>query len=66
MGAKGSRYVELTTLPPLHADCLKIWEPQPPGAVIACSGLYSDYFTFCQMLLIYTFYDRVYAMECCM
>jgi hypothetical protein len=26
-GSKGSRCVELTTLPPSFADCLEIWEP---------------------------------------
>ena len=26
----------LTTLPPSCADCLEIWEPQPPGALMAC------------------------------
>ena len=32
----------LTTLPPLCADCLEIWEPQPPGALWdcqACNGI---------------------------
>jgi hypothetical protein len=27
---KGGRCVEMTTLPPSFADCLKICEPQPP------------------------------------
>jgi hypothetical protein len=31
-GGKGGRYEGLTTLPPSCADCLEIWEPQPPGA----------------------------------
>jgi hypothetical protein len=31
------RCMGLTTLPPSCADCLEIWEPQPPGAVRACS-----------------------------
>jgi len=29
----------LTTLPPSCADCLEIWEPQPPGTLRACPGL---------------------------
>jgi hypothetical protein len=32
----------LTTLPPSCADCLEIWEPQPPGTsgpVQACNGI---------------------------
>jgi hypothetical protein len=29
----------LGTLPPSCADCLKIWEPQPPGTFRACQGL---------------------------
>jgi hypothetical protein len=38
-GGKGSRCVGLTTLPPSCADCLKVWEPQPPGALGAFQGL---------------------------
>ena len=38
-GGKGGRYVGLTTLPLLCADCLEIWEPQPPGTLWACPGL---------------------------
>jgi hypothetical protein len=33
-------------LPPLCADCLEIWGPQPPGTPRACPGLYRDCFTF--------------------
>jgi len=29
----------LTTLPPSCADCLEIWEPQPPGTLRACPDL---------------------------
>ena len=32
-GGKGGRCVGLTTLPPSCADCLEIWEPQPPGTL---------------------------------
>jgi hypothetical protein len=31
LGGKGDRCAGLTTLPPSCADCLEIWEPQPPG-----------------------------------
>jgi hypothetical protein len=44
-GDKGSRCVRLITLPPANADCLEIWEPQPPGTLRACLGLYRDCFT---------------------
>jgi hypothetical protein len=37
----------LTTLPPLRADCLAIWEPEAPGTLRACPGLYRDSFAFC-------------------
>jgi len=33
LGGKGDRCVGLTTLPPSCADCLEIWEPQPPGTL---------------------------------
>ena len=39
---KGGRCVGLTTLPPSCADCLEIWDPQPPGTlrpVQACNGI---------------------------
>jgi hypothetical protein len=35
-GGKGSQCVVLTTLPPSCADCLEIWEPQPPGTLWPC------------------------------
>jgi len=38
-GGKGGRCVGLTTLPLSCADCLEIWEPQPPGTLWACPGL---------------------------
>jgi len=34
----GVKVVGLTLLPSC-ADCLKIWDPQPPGAQRACPGL---------------------------
>jgi len=39
LGGKGSQCIGLTTLPPSCAECLEIWEPQPPGALRACPGL---------------------------
>ena len=36
MGGKCGRFVWLTTLPPSCADCVEIWEPQPPGTLRAC------------------------------
>jgi len=39
LGGKGGRCVGLTTLPPSCADCLEIWEPQPPGTLRACPGI---------------------------
>jgi len=43
---KGGRCVGLTNLPPSCAECLEIWEPQPPGTLRAYLGLYRDCFTF--------------------
>jgi len=45
-GGKGGRCAKLTTLPPTCAECLEIWEPQPPGTLRACPGLEWDCFTF--------------------
>jgi len=38
-GGKDGRWVGLTTLPPSCADCLEVWEPEPPGTLRACPGL---------------------------
>ena len=46
LDGKGSRCVGLTTLPHSCADCLEIWELQPPGTLRACPRLYRDCFTF--------------------
>ena len=43
---KGGRCVGLTTLQTLCADCLQIWEPQIPGALRACPGLWRNSFSF--------------------
>jgi hypothetical protein len=45
LGGKVGRCVGLTTLPPSCADCLEIWEPQPPETLRACPGLYRQCFT---------------------
>jgi len=45
LGGKGSWCVGLTTLPLSCADCLEMWEPQPPGTLRACPGLQWDCFT---------------------
>jgi hypothetical protein len=39
LGGKGCRCVGLTALPPSCADCLEIWEPQPPGTLRTCIGI---------------------------
>jgi len=38
-GDKGGRCIRLTTLPPSCADCLEIWERQPPGNLRTCPRL---------------------------
>jgi len=38
-GGKDGQCVGLTTLPSSCADCLEIWEPQPPGTFRACTGI---------------------------
>jgi len=39
LGGEGGWCTGLTTLPPLCAKCLEIWEPQPHGTLRACPGL---------------------------
>jgi len=43
---KGGRCIGLTTLQPSCANCLEIWDPQPPGILRAYPGLYRDCFDF--------------------
>jgi len=45
-GDKSGLCVGLTTLPPSCTDCHEIWEPQPPGTLRACPGLYRDCCSF--------------------
>ena len=45
-GGKFGRCVGVTTLPPSCANCLEIWERQPPGILRACARLQWDCFTF--------------------
>jgi hypothetical protein len=45
--------VRLTILPPSCADCLEIWEPQPPGTLGVCPGLYRDCFTITFLPLLF-------------
>jgi hypothetical protein len=61
LGCKGDRYVGLITLPPSCADCLEIWEPQPPGNLRACPGLVmgllyllpcSSFYRLCQIIVV--------------
>jgi hypothetical protein len=57
MGGKGGRFVGLTTLPPSCADCLEIWEPQPPATSRARPGLYKYCFnSYLCITLLFTFY----------
>jgi hypothetical protein len=55
---KGGRCVGLTTLPPSCADCLEIWEPQPPGTLKDWIGLNRDCFfvTTCYLLWSWLLY----------
>ena len=64
VGGKDGRCLGLTTLPPSCADCLEIWEPQPPGNLRACPGCAGtalpyflhcyDFITSCLFVISYT------------
>ena len=41
LGCNCGRHLGLTNLPPVCADCLEIWEPQPNGTL-----MYGDCITF--------------------
>jgi hypothetical protein len=52
---KGNQCIGLTTLPPSCANCLEIWELQPPGILRACPDLYWDYFYIYIYIKMYIF-----------
>ena len=54
LGGKGCRCVGLTTSPPSCAECLEIWEPQPPGNLRVCPGLSWD---GCNFLYVYIYFN---------
>jgi len=39
LGSRGGSCIGLTSLKPSCANCLEIWEPQPPGALRPCTGI---------------------------
>jgi hypothetical protein len=49
-GCKGGRCVCLTTLPSSCADCLEIWEPQPPTLLRVSPEIALTFTHFCQRL----------------
>ena len=54
LGDKGGRCAGLTNLLPPCADCLEIWDPQPPGTPRACPGLCRDCLIFINILMYCT------------
>ena len=44
-GGKGGRCLRVTNLPLSYADCLEIWEFQPPGTIGSSPGMYGNSFT---------------------
>jgi hypothetical protein len=67
MEGKGSRCVRLTPLQPPCADWLGIWEPQPPGTLRGCPGVYRDCFAFyCGIIIVlcvFTPHGRLFARK---
>ena len=51
---KCRRCIGLTTLPPAHANCFEMWEPQPPGTHRACTGI-GLHFTNMVLTVLYVF-----------
>ena len=45
LGGKGGWCLRLKTLSLSYANCLEIWEPQPPGTIGFSRGLYGNSFT---------------------
>jgi hypothetical protein len=64
-GGKGTRGVRLTTIPPLCANCLKIWKPQCPGTLRACPGLLWDCFTLQLFYKAVSSADKIWHYVAC-
>jgi hypothetical protein len=73
---KGGRCVGLTTFPPSGADCLEIWETEPPGTLWACNGIdlpvyvfffYSNWTILCpwKVLRLSSSYEQRTTCRCC-
>jgi hypothetical protein len=46
-GGKGGRCLGLTNLPSSSADCLEIWESQPPGTLWVCPACNGTVLPYC-------------------
>ena len=57
---KGGRCEVLTTLPPSSADCLEIWDPQPPGTLRACTGIALPLVWHCEKVRVT---DKVWSVS---
>jgi hypothetical protein len=56
LSGKDGRCVGLTTLPPSCADCLEIWEPQPPGTLRVLGLLYLYFYIY--FILHFHYFER--------
>ena len=56
-GGKGGRCVRLRILPLSCADCLEIWEPQPPGRRSVTRILYLYLYTLAEEIIMYFSYS---------
>ena len=50
--SKGGRFVGLTIILHICADCHEIWEPIPPGTLWACPGPYRVCFAFTRIIAV--------------
>jgi hypothetical protein len=65
-GSKGGRSVRLTTVPASCANCLEIWESQPPGTLGTCPALQWDCFYWKLHLFVYVLVVSLFSiLTCC-
>ena len=66
VGGKGGRCLGLTTLPSSSADCLEIWQSQPPGTLRVCPCLYRDCLPLHLWWIIHSsyFFSAVMNIQC--
>jgi len=59
MSNRNISWVLKVAIPPSCADCLEVWEPEPPGTLWACTGIALCYVTILSLILVTRLLERI-------